>query len=131
MALVSVTRLRLRSIWYLPEFIWRSSRSLSQARKANGCVAAIVRNQPGMVFWTCTAWHDMGAMRTFMSSGAHKHAMPKMLNWCSEASLVHWESASDALPQWEEAEARLRAGGRTSGVRYPSAGHAGGESLPL
>jgi heme-degrading monooxygenase HmoA len=117
-------------MWYLPEFIWRSVRSLSQARKADGCVAATVRNQPGLVFWTRTVWHDMEAMRAFMLSGAHRHAMPKMLNWCSEASLVHWESASDALPAWEEAEERLRSEGRTNRLRYPSSAHVRGETLP-
>ena len=35
MAIVSVTRLRLRSLRYLPEFMWRSVRSLSQARKTH------------------------------------------------------------------------------------------------
>jgi hypothetical protein len=98
MAFVSVTRLRLRSKWYLPEFMWRSLRSLSQARKADGCVAATVRNQSGLVFWTCTMWRDMEAMRAFMLNGAHRLAMPKMLNWCSEASLVHWGCPSETLP---------------------------------
>ena len=64
----------------------------------DGCLAATVRNRPGLVFWTCTAWRDKEAMRAFMIGGSHVRAMPKLLNWCSEASLVHWESASDALP---------------------------------
>jgi hypothetical protein len=130
MAFVSITRLRLRSGWYLPEFIWRSMRSLSQARKAEGSLAATVRNQPGLIFWTRTVWRDSDATRAFTLSGAHKSAMPRMLDWCSEASLVHWESPSEALPGWEEAEARLRSEGRTNTLRHPSPAHARGETLP-
>jgi hypothetical protein len=29
-------------------------------------------------------------MRAFMLSGAHQRAMPKLFNWCDEASVVHW-----------------------------------------
>jgi hypothetical protein len=89
-----------------------------------------VRNQPGLVFWTRTVWRDMPAMRAFMLSGAHKRAMPKLLNWCSEASMVHWESGTGTLPTWGEAEVRLRAEGRTSRVRHPSEAQARGERVP-
>src|SRR4051812_28167891 len=102
MALFAVTRLHLRSTRFLPEFVWRSWRALSQARRADGCLAAMVRNQPGLVFWTCTVWRDVDAMRAFMKGGAHKSAMPKLLNWCSEASLVHWEEPLGSLPSWDE-----------------------------
>src|SRR4051812_7429113 len=84
MALVSATRLRLRSAWFLPHFAWRSWRVLSQARRTEGCLAATVRNQPELVFWTRTVWRDADAMRAFMLGGAHKTAMPRLLNWCSE-----------------------------------------------
>lgn len=130
MALVSVTRLRLRSGWLLPAFAWRSFRSMSQARGADGCLAATARNQPGLVFWTCSVWRDLAAMRAFMLSGAHKDAMPKLVTWCSEASVAHWETTADTLASWQEAEGHMRASGRTSRVRHPSPAQVRGEALP-
>jgi hypothetical protein len=121
MALVAVTRLRLRSLRFTPALIWLALRSQRQARGSGGCLAADVRTIRGRVFWTKTAWRDEPAMRAFMLSGAHAIALRKLPHWCDEASLVHWEQASPELPDWSEAEARLRASGRT---------HARGETLP-
>jgi hypothetical protein len=54
--------------------------------------------------------------------------MPKLLDWCDEASLVDWKQGS--LPDWSEAEARMRNSGRTSRVRHPSPAQARGETVP-
>ena len=67
-------------------------------------------------------------MRNFMRSGAHGAVMPKLLNWCDEASVVDWESL--ALPEWDQAEAQMRGAGRTSRVRHPSPAQARGETVP-
>jgi len=69
-------------------------------------------------------------MRAFMREGAHRRAMPKLQQWCNEASVVHWDAASDMLPEWSVAEERLRRDGRLSRVRYPSAAHSLGETAP-
>lgn len=59
-------------------------------------------------------------MRTFMMGGAHRQAMPKLLDWCNEAALVHWEQDSAQLPAWDEGHRRLIAEGRRSKVRHPT-----------
>jgi hypothetical protein len=60
-------------------------------------------------------------MRDFMTSGAHRRAMPKLLDWCDEASIGHWHQETSDLPDWEEAHRRMVIDGRTSKVRHPSA----------
>ncbi len=61
-------------------------------------------------------------MKAFMLSGAHRQAMPKLLEWCDEASVVHWEQGSDREPDWMEAHRRMQQEGRRSKVNRPSAG---------
>jgi len=75
-------------------------------------------------FWTMTAWDGMESMRRYMTSAAHKSAMPHLMQWCDEASVAHWEQEEGTLPSWEEADRRMRESGRASKVRYPSAEHA-------
>jgi hypothetical protein len=104
-------------------------RSLRQARHSQGCLAADVRREKALVFWTRTAWTDLAAMRAFMGSGAHRTVMPKLLEWCDEASLVHFEHETGSVPDWEEAAIKVRDNGRTSRVRHPSAAHARGQTV--
>jgi Domain of unknown function (DUF3291) len=129
MALVSITRLRVRSVRFAPAFIWYAMRSLTQARRSAGCLAGDVRHEKALVFWTRTVWTDLAAMRAFMRSGAHRTVMPKLLDWCDEASLVHFENETGGVPDWEEAAIKVRDNGRTSHVKHPSAAHARGETI--
>jgi len=73
-----------------------------------------------LVFWTATVWESEAAMRAFRSSGAHMQAMPKLLDWCDEASYVHWEQDSAELPSWAEAHRRMVTEGKLSKVKNPS-----------
>ncbi len=128
MAHVSITRLRLRSNWYLPLFFWHSFRSQRQAQSSDGCLNVIARYHRG-AFWTLTMWRDYAATHTFMVSGAHLAAMPKLKIWCDEASLAHWEQEAATRPSWSDSETRLRNEGRTSKVLHPSSAHANGLTL--
>jgi hypothetical protein len=47
--------------------------------------------------------------------------MPKLLNWCDEASVVHWTQDSGPVSEWSEAYRRMVEDGRTSKVDHPSA----------
>ncbi|MDQ4421099.1 DUF3291 domain-containing protein [Sphingobium sp. DEHP117] len=122
--LVAVTRLRLRSALYLPAFFFRSLRILSQVKKAEGFRGGSVVQDKDRTFWTMTLWDDPASMRTFMLSGAHKLAMPRLSGWCDEASVVSWEQEGDRLPQWEEAASAMRAAGQASRLGKPSVNHA-------
>jgi hypothetical protein len=59
-------------------------------------------------------------MRSFMLSGAHRRVMPRLLEWCDEASLVHWIEEASEVPSWSESHRRLQQDGRRSKVNYPS-----------
>jgi heme-degrading monooxygenase HmoA len=125
MAFVSLTRLRLRSLRFLPGFGLYATRSLDQIRKAPGFLAGQLLPDRDWTYWTMTAWDGMENMRRYMTSGAHQKAMPRLMEWCDEASVAHWEQADAVLPGWEEADRRMRAIGRASKVRFPSERHAG------
>lgn len=125
MAFVSLTRLRLRSALYLPIFGLYTLRSLRQVRGAPGFLTGKLLQDHSRTFWTMTSWCDRGAMRTFMTSGAHQSAMPHLLNWCDEASVAHWEQEDLDLPSWDEADKRMREIGRPSKLKHPSPDHAG------
>jgi hypothetical protein len=113
-------------VFYLPQFIWYSLRSARQAERARGFLGGRIAREAGNAFWTVTAWTDEAAMREYRGSGAHQKAMPKLLDWCDEASIVHWQQPSAELPDWQESYRRMVAEGRSSKVNHPSANQQAG-----
>lgn len=128
MPTVSVTRLRLMSAWYFPAFLWHSLSSSQQAKRAEGNLGASVRRANG-AYWTLTIWRDVAAMRAFMLSGAHRNAMPHLVNWCDEAATTRFDWMDNSLPSWSEAERQMATNGKTSPVKHPSPAHAAGKTL--
>jgi len=123
--LISITRLRIRSLWFLPGFIFYATRSASQARSAPGNLGVGLLRDAHNVFWTRTAWQDEAALRSFMMAMPHRRAMGRLAGWCDEASVVHWNQETADLPGWLEAHRRMIAEGRPSRVLHPSAAHPG------
>ena len=124
MTFISITRLRVRKLRFLPAFAMHTYRSLQQVRRSPGFRDGSLLADRAWTFWTMTAWDSMDSMRAYMTSGRHREAMPHLLDWCDEASVVHWDQVDDALPSWPEADRRLREAGRASKVRHPSPDHA-------
>jgi heme-degrading monooxygenase HmoA len=125
MIFLSLTRLRIRSVLYMPLFAVYTTRALGQVKRAPGFLSGKLLPDREWTFWTMTAWRDMESMRAYITSGAHKSAMPRLLHWCDEASIAHWEQEESTLPSWEEADQRMRQLGRPSKVNHPSLNHAG------
>lgn len=123
MVFVSVTRLRVRSIFYVPQFMWYAIRSQRQSEFAPGLVKGIVLSEARSAFWTLTMWENEAAMEAFRVRAPHLAAMPKLLEWCDEASVVHWTQDSRELPSWQETYERMIKQGRPSKVRHPSPSH--------
>lgn len=130
MSFVSVTRLRLRSWWFLPPFAWSVLRIERQVRRAAGFRTGGFGYDSDSGFWTFTVWDDEGAMRAFRAEPPHATVMPKLAGWCSEASFAHWERRAAGLPDPSEALERLRSDGRLSRVGRPSPAHTAGRSAP-
>jgi hypothetical protein len=120
MPLVAVTRLRVRSYRFLLPFGWHAWRSFRQAKHATGGLGVKLRKANGLAFWTLTAWEDEAAMHAYRIAHPHRAAMPKLLEWCDEAAVAHWNQESAELPSWETAERHLAESGRLSKVNHPS-----------
>src|SRR3982074_1304833 len=104
MPFISITRLRIRSLRFLPSFALNFLRTLQQVRNDAGVRGGSLLADRTWTFWTVTAWDSQASMRVYMTTGSHKVAMPHLLDWCDEASVVHWEQADETLPSWKEAD---------------------------
>jgi heme-degrading monooxygenase HmoA len=120
MAFISVTRLRVRSFRYLPEFLWDTAQSVRQVQRSSGFLGGRLLVNLPYVFWTMTVWLDEAAMNAFRTGGAHRKAMPKLLHWCDEAAVVHWTEGSPEIPAWQQAQQHMAENGRLSKVNHPS-----------
>ena len=120
MAFVSITRLRIRSAWFMLPFMLQTQRAIGQAQRAPGFIDGSLLRDRHRAFWTMTLWREQANMRAYIASGPHLTAMPKLLNWCDEASIVHWMQDGEELPDWAMADARMRSEGRPSKVHKPS-----------
>jgi hypothetical protein len=120
MAFISITRLRVRSWAYMPLFVWQTLQSVRQTERSAGFLGGKILRDTRNAFWTLTAWEEEAAMNAFRTSGAHRIAMPKLLDWCDEASVVHWNQETEELPTWMEAHRRMVEEGRISKVNHPS-----------
>lgn len=129
MPLVSVTRLRIRSWRHLPSFAIDALRS-RQAQQTPGFAGGWLGFAPGLAFWTVTAWRNEASMRAYRDKEAHKTAMPKLLDWCNEASVARYEQLDGTIPDGEVAFAEMLSRGRTSKVRHPTPAHAAGDLVP-
>lgn len=97
---------------------------MMQARRTEGNLQTLTIKDRGLTFWTITVWRNQEAMRAFRNSGSHKAAMPKLSEWCDEATYIHWEQEPDSAPDLKNAYERLVSQGVVSRVKYPSSNHA-------
>lgn len=126
---ISVTRLRLRSVRFLPGFALQTIPSLREIRTAPGFLDGRLLPDAHQTFWTVTRWTSAEAMRAWRGAGAHGKAMKSLAHWCDEASIAHWDETGPAepFPEWPICHARMTTGsGRPSRVDRPSPDHAAG-----
>lgn len=123
MTFISVTRLRLRSRLYLPPFLLNVFLSTWQAMNAEGFKGGKLLADANQTYWTMTAWEEQAAMKIYRNAGAHRQVMPKIQDWCDEASFVHWRQEDDNLPDWIEVHQRLIKDGFLTKLSHPSPDH--------
>src|SRR5208282_6770326 len=122
--LASVTRLRVRSVRYLPPFVWETFLSQRQAVRAPGFLGGGLLLDAHRTFWTLTVWENERAMKGFRGAASHAQAMPRLVEWCDEAAYAHWiVRAGAAVPSWQEAYEHLAAESQRSRVAHPSPAH--------
>ena len=80
---------------------------MRQVQRSPGFLGGRLLVNSGYVFWTMTAWQDEAAMNAYRTGGAHRKAMPKLLNWCDEAAVVHWTQDSPEIPEWQQAQQHM------------------------
>jgi hypothetical protein len=98
MPFISITRLRVRSVRFLPLFVLFAFRSLRQVKTAAGFQNGSLLADRDWTFWTMTAWDNQDSMRRFMAAGSHKEAMPRLLDWCDEVLRCALGSARNRAP---------------------------------
>jgi uncharacterized protein DUF3291 len=121
----SVTRLRVGSVRYVPVFLWKTFRAQRQVVRAPGFLGGRLLVDAHRTFWTLTVWESERAMKAFRGSGPHANVMPRLVEWCDEASYAHWMLPDDgSVPTWPEAyEVLAGEHGRLSRVAHPSRDH--------
>lgn len=127
MTFISITRLRIRLLRYLPQFIWQVLITSRQAQRIPGFLGGKLIIDAKKTFWTITAWENEAAMHRYRIEGAHRRVMPRLLTWCDEASVVHWNQESPDLPQLAAAYKRMVEEGRPSKVSHPSPAQVAGQ----
>ena len=127
---VSITRLRVRSIFLMPLFTYHAMRTSMQVQKAEGVLGAETRFEKNNVVWTKTIWSDETVMKKYRGSGAHQIAMRILSEMCSEASVTRWQQEDAELPTWEEAHRRMLTEGKQSKVKHPSPLQSSGRTAP-
>jgi hypothetical protein len=128
MVIISITRLHLRSIRFLPGFLWYARLSFKQALRTPGNLGVKLRKTKGLAFWTLTMWQNNQAIRAFVPASPHREAMQKLPHWCDEAAFADWQQQDTSdWPSWEVATEKLRTTGRLVDVLQPSEKHKAGK----
>ncbi|MEO9802979.1 MAG: hypothetical protein ABJF04_07015 [Reichenbachiella sp.] len=109
---VSVTRLKLKSIWLLPKFVRQSNLISKQAKASPGILKVKLSNRWFRYFYTMTHWNSKEAMQQFMINGEHNEAMRQWSQFVTEVKAYGYES--DHPPKWKEARMMIENKGRTT-----------------
>ncbi|MEJ7605979.1 MAG: hypothetical protein WKF37_06870, partial [Bryobacteraceae bacterium] len=78
---VSVTRLHLRRLLTLLQFMARNEAAIVQVRQAQGFLSGKVYIEGVKTFWTITVWQDEKGMKAYRGAGVHRDVMPLLFDW--------------------------------------------------
>jgi len=120
MPFVSVTRLRVKSIFFLIPFMRANEASVKDLKESRGLLKGKELIDKKLTFWTITIWENEESMKGFRGSSSHRIAMQQLPKWCNEASYHHWVQEHDEFPSWSTISEKLFSEGRLSKVRNPS-----------
>jgi hypothetical protein len=124
MAVIVVTRLRLRDEALFDAFFAAAVAVGEQASNAKGCLGESVFADAHNVYWTVTGWEDRGVMADFVRSEPHLGTMARLDDWCDEATFVDWEQIAAELPDWKTCYDRLVSQGQAATLTHATAANA-------
>jgi hypothetical protein len=120
MYFISVTRLRVKSLIYLPRFLLGNAAVLRSIKKIEGFICGKELVDKGFTFWTVTLWESDQAMKYFRNRDPHQSAMRNLPGWCDEGAYVHWIQEEAVIPDWNLLYKKLITEGKTTKVKQPS-----------
>jgi heme-degrading monooxygenase HmoA len=112
MAVIVVTRLRLKDPAFFEEFFASAVAVVEQAQNSEGNLGADVLAEANNTYWTRTAWEGRDQMNAFVGGTPHLETMSRIDEWCDEATFVEWEQTGAALPDWQDGYGRIVASGQ-------------------
>jgi hypothetical protein len=124
MAVIAVTRLRLRDPALLDEFFTAAVAALEQAKGSAGSLGADALADAANTWWTVTSWQDRDTMRAFVGTEPHVGIMSRLDGWCDEATFVDWEQASGDLPGWPACWRRIVDDGQVADLSHATPANA-------
>lgn len=106
---VSITSIRLRSLWKFFQLSYYALQIVRQTKQEKGFIS--LKNMGfGYLHYTLTAWESEEDLRRFARSGAHLESMKKSSVLAREIRTYSYES--DKLPGWTEARRLLSEHGK-------------------
>ena len=123
MAVIVVTRLRLKDPAFQDDFFTAAFAVLEQAKNSAGNLGTDALADADNVYWTLTAWRDRLLMHAFVGTEPHRSTMRHIDDWCDEATFADWDTDSPDLPDWQTSYQRIVADGQAATLTQASAAH--------
>jgi heme-degrading monooxygenase HmoA len=120
-AVIVVTRLRLKDAALLDEFFTDAVAALEQAQKSEGNLGVNALADANNAWWSVSSWRARDPMQAFVNSEPHLSITARLDHYCDEATFVDWEQDSPDLPDWQTSWRHLTADGQVAGLTQPSA----------
>jgi hypothetical protein len=106
---VMASRLRLRSLWDVPAFLWAAMRIRRQMLNSPGALGVSLIAKPAKrAFWTLSAWQDQASLSATVGRQPHRDVMKRFSPKLADSRFITWTTPASALPpSWPEALRRL------------------------
>ena len=123
MAVIVVTRLRLKDPALLDEFFIDAVAAIEQAQKSEGNLGVDALADANNAWWSVSAWQERRPMHAYVRSEPHQTIRSHIDRYCDEATFVDWEQDRPDLPDWQTTWHHLVASGEGAELTQPSAAH--------
>ena len=123
MAVIVVTRLRLKDPALLDAFFTDALAAIEQAQTSDGNLGVDALADANNAWWSVTAWQERRLMQSYVRTEPHRSIQSHLDRYCDEATFVDWEQDSPDLPDWPTNWRHLVADGQAAELTQPSAAH--------